>query len=182
MLRTLTVVFSAVFLHACSSEPAKPTAVGSPAPVQAAKPVAPPAAVSTATVSSGVETTDQRMGRALQALGGKGVYFNYDDYSVKPEFQELIKQHAELLKSAKGYSVSLEGNADERGSVEYNLALGQKRAEAVKRNLKLLGLPEAQVEAVSFGKEKPRATCHEEKCWSENRRVDFAYKKAASGK
>jgi len=180
MLRTLIVVFSAIFLNACSSEPAKPT--GAAAPAQAAKPVASSAVVAPATVSSGVETEAQRVGRGLKALAGKSVYFNYDEYSVKPEFQELIKQHVELLTSSKSFTVSVEGNADERGSVEYNLALGQKRAEAVKRNLKMLGLPEAQVEAVSYGKEKPRATCHEEKCWSENRRVDFAYKKASSGK
>ena len=182
MLRTLIVVVFAVFLHACSSEPARPTTVGGPTPDQAARPAPSSATAAPAATSSAVETEAQRVGRGLKALAGKSVYFNYDDYAVKPEFQELIKQHVELLRSSKGYAVSLEGNADERGSVEYNLALGQKRAEAVKRNLNLLGLPEAQVEAVSYGKEKPRATCHEEKCWSENRRVDFSYKKAANGK
>ncbi|MFA6314177.1 MAG: OmpA family protein [Sterolibacterium sp.] len=76
----------------------------------------------------------------------------------------------------------LEGNAGERGSVEYNLALGQHRAEAVKRSLKLLGLPESQVEAISYGKEKPRAICREEKCWAKTRRVDFEYKKSPGSK
>jgi peptidoglycan-associated lipoprotein len=71
----------------------------------------------------------------------------------------------------------LEGNADERGSREYNLALGQNRAEAVKHALQLLGVPDSQVEVVSFGEEKPRSTCHEEKCWAENRRVDVSNKK-----
>jgi peptidoglycan-associated lipoprotein len=79
-------------------------------------------------------------------------------------------------------SVRLEGNADERGSTEYNLALGQKRAEAVRHAMALLGVPEGSMEAVSYGKEKLRAKCHEEKCWAEDRRVDFAAKKAPDGK
>lgn len=74
-----------------------------------------------------------------------------------------------MLMSVPKLSITLAGNADERGSSEYNLALGQERAESVKRVLKLLGVPEARLEAISYGKEKPRAVCHEEKCWAENR-------------
>jgi len=124
------------------------------------------------------ETEAQRLDRIVKNLAGKSIYFDYDDFTVKPEYQALIKQDADLLRSAARLTVRLEGNADERGSVEYNLALGQKRAEAVKRALEMLGLPDARVEAVSYGKEKPRATCHEEKCWAENRRVDVIAKPA----
>ena len=89
----------------------------------------------------------------------------------------LLRQDYDMLKASPNLPVRLEGNGDERGSTEYNLALGQKRAEAVRHALELMGLPIAQVEAVSYGKEKPRATCHEEKCWAENRRVDFSDRK-----
>jgi peptidoglycan-associated lipoprotein len=71
--------------------------------------------------------------------------------------------------------VVLQGNCDERGSREYNLALGQRRADAVKQRMVLLGVPQTRIETVSFGKEKPRATCHDESCWSQNRRVDFVH-------
>ncbi len=112
----------------------------------------------------------------MQQLSGKSVFFEYDDFKIKPSFLPLVQQQAELLKRYGKLTVTLEGNADERGSGEYNLALGQKRAEAVRKMLTLLGVPEDRLEAVSFGKEKPRATCSEEKCWSQNRRVDFASK------
>lgn len=122
------------------------------------------------------------MERVIKTLANKSVYFDYDDYSIKPQYQDLIKQNSDLLMSVPTLSITLVGNADERGSSEYNLALGQKRAESVKRILKMLGVPESRLEAISYGKEKPRATCHEEKCWAENRRVDFASEKKVSGK
>lgn len=122
------------------------------------------------------------MERVIKTLANKSVYFDYDDYSIKPQYQDLIKQNSDLLMSVPTLSITLVGNADERGSSEYNLALGQKRAESVKRVLKMLGVPESGLEAISYGKEKPRATCHEEKCWVENRRVDFASVKKISGK
>ena len=103
------------------------------------------------------------------------VYFDYDSYTVKPEFQSLIDGHAKFLKANPQRRISIEGHTDERGGREYNLALGQKRAETVRKALVMLGVPDARIEAVSYGEEKPRATCHEEKCWQENRRVDFAH-------
>ena len=92
------------------------------------------------------------------------------------EYNNVLQQQAEILKRYNKIAVSVEGNADERGSSEYNLALGQKRAEAVRKALVILGVPDARIEAVSFGEEKPKATCPEEKCWSQNRRVDFSPK------
>jgi peptidoglycan-associated lipoprotein len=85
------------------------------------------------------------------------VYFDYDSYVIKPEFQSLIEAHARFIKSGANRKVMVEGHTDERGGREYNLALGQKRAEAVRRSLALLGVSDSQVEAVSFGKEKPAA-------------------------
>jgi peptidoglycan-associated lipoprotein len=104
------------------------------------------------------------------------VYFDYDSYSVKSEFQSMIEQHARFLKSNPNRRVSLEGNTDARGGSEYNLALGQKRAEAVRRALGLLGVTDSQVEAVSFGAEKPAANGADEASYAQNRRVEFSYR------
>ena len=122
------------------------------------------------------------MARVKKTLTNQSVYFDYDDYSIKSQYQDLVKQNYDLLTSVPTLAITLVGNADERGSSEYNLALGQKRAESVKRVLKVLGVPESRLEAISYGKEKPRATCHEEKCWSENRRVDFSSEKRSGEK
>lgn len=108
----------------------------------------------------------------MQEMQKKSVYFDRDEFTVKAEFNNIIQQQAESAK-ANRLSITLEGNADERGSSEYNLALGSKRANAVKKSLEIMGVPSKQIRTVSFGEEKPRATCHEEKCWQDNRRVDF---------
>ena len=107
---------------------------------------------------------------------GKVVYFDYDSYVIKPEFQGLIEAHARFLKAAPGRKVSIEGHTDERGGREYNLALGQKRSEAVRRALDLLGVNDSQVEAVSFGKEKPAETGMTEEAFAKNRRAEIAYR------
>jgi len=127
-------------------------------------------------VAAAVDAEAEAMNRILNTLASHSVYFDYNQYTIKPKYMEQLKQDFELLKANPKLSVTLEGNTDDRGSSEYNLALGQKRADAVKRALMTLGVPESQLEAVSFGKEKPKATCDEEKCWAENRRVDFARK------
>ncbi|HMA08809.1 MAG TPA: peptidoglycan-associated lipoprotein Pal, partial [Ramlibacter sp.] len=112
---------------------------------------------------------------ALTAAGpvnvARLVYFDYDSYSIKPEFQSLIEAHARFLKANTGRRVALEGHTDERGGREYNLALGQRRAEAVRRALALLGVADNQMEAVSFGKEKPAVPGSDEQAWAKNRRV-----------
>jgi peptidoglycan-associated lipoprotein len=104
------------------------------------------------------------------------IYFDYDSYSIKPEFQTLIESHARFLKANGARKVVVEGHTDERGGREYNLALGQRRAEAVRRSLGLLGINDNQVEAVSFGKEKPAANGSDESAWSQNRRAEIAYR------
>lgn len=108
-------------------------------------------------------------------LAKRSVYFDYDSYVVKDEFKSLIEAHAKYLVSKKDRKILIQGNTDERGGREYNLALGQKRAEAVRKALSLLGVPEAQMEAVSLGKEKPKATGSDEASWAENRRSDIVY-------
>ncbi|APR36830.1 MULTISPECIES: peptidoglycan-associated lipoprotein Pal [unclassified Paraburkholderia] len=108
-------------------------------------------------------------------LAKRSVYFDFDSYSVKDEYQPLLQQHAQYLKSHPQRHVLIQGNTDERGTSEYNLALGQKRAEAVRRAMSLMGVPDQQMEAVSLGKEKPLATGHDEASWAQNRRADLVY-------
>ncbi len=101
------------------------------------------------------------------------VYFDYDSFVVKEDFRSLIESHAKVLASNKGKRMVVEGHTDERGGREYNLALGQKRAEAVAKSLALLGANDAQLEAVSFGKERPVATGSDEASWAKNRRAEL---------
>lgn len=108
-------------------------------------------------------------------LAKRSVYFDFDSYSVSDQYQGLLAQHAQYLKSRPARHILIQGNTDERGTSEYNLALGQKRAEAVRRGLSLLGVPDSQMEAVSLGKEKPQATGHDEASWAQNRRADIVY-------
>ena len=114
-------------------------------------------------------------------LSQRSIYFDLDKYEVKDEYKDLVASHAKYLVANKGFKVLLQGNTDERGSREYNLALGQKRAEAVKRSLSLLGVKEDQIESVSLGEEKPKNAAHDDAAWAENRRADILYK-AADGR
>jgi len=104
------------------------------------------------------------------------IYFDYDSYVIKPDFQQLIEAHARFLKANGRRHIVIEGHTDERGGREYNLALGQRRSEAVRRALGLLGVTDSQVESVSFGKEKPAAQGSDETAWAQNRRAEIAYR------
>lgn len=112
----------------------------------------------------------------IQQLGQESVYFDLDRSNVKNEYHTAIKHQAEFVKAHSNDTVTLAGNCDERGSAEYNLALGDRRAVAVKKQLLALGVAKGQIKTVSNGKENPRLACPEEKCWKENRRVDFEHK------
>ena len=112
---------------------------------------------------------------ATGMLAKRSVYFDFDSYVVKDEFKPVIEAHSQYLIKNTDRKIVIQGNTDERGGSEYNLALGQKRAEAVRRALNLLGVADSQIEAVSFGKEKPKATGSNEAAWAENRRADIAY-------
>ncbi len=116
-------------------------------------------------------------GQNSGALAGpKVIYFDYDSFAIKPEYQTVIEIHARYVKADKSRKVSIEGHTDERGGREYNLALGQKRAEAVRRAMGLLGVSDAQIEAVSFGKEKPAVPGVDETTLAKNRRAEIAYR------
>lgn len=109
------------------------------------------------------------------ALAKRSIYFDFDSFVIKDEFRPTVEAHARYLVANKGRRVVLQGNTDERGSREYNLALGQKRAEAVRRSLSSLGVTESQMEAVSFGEEKPQSSGTDEAAWAQNRRTDLSY-------
>jgi len=108
-------------------------------------------------------------------LAKRSIYFDFDSFVIREEFRPTVEAHGRYLVANKAKRVVIQGNTDERGSREYNLALGQKRAEAVRKALAALGVPEPQMEAVSLGEEKPRATGNDEASWAENRRADLVY-------
>jgi peptidoglycan-associated lipoprotein len=157
-------------LAACSSPPVKETAAPAPAATPA-PPAAPTAAPAPAPSVAGNPLDDPK-----NILYKRSVYFDFDKYDIKPEYQPLLQAHARYLASHSGARVSIEGNCAETGSPESNLARGQKRADNAKNAMKLLGASEAQIESVSFGKEKPKSTGHDEASRAENRRDDIVYK------
>jgi peptidoglycan-associated lipoprotein len=164
-------VLAGAMLFGCSSTPkATDTAVAPPLAPQPAAPAAPVAkpAPSTAAVPEYLDPNSP-------VYKERSVFFGYDDYVVKPQYRNVIEVQGRYLASHPNVSVRVEGNTDERGSSEYNLALGQRRAEAVVKALHLMGAKDSQMEAVSWGKEKPRAQGHDESAWAQNRRVDVAY-------
>jgi peptidoglycan-associated lipoprotein len=166
-MKKIAVVLSSLLVVACASTPKSDTSSVSQNTNSA--PVTLPY-VSTA------ETEAKKLAAEMQELQKQSIYFDYDQYTVKPEYQNILQNQAQFIKDHKSDIVAVEGNTDERGSSEYNLALGDKRANAARKNLELLGVPDAQINTVSLGEDKPRLTCHEEQCWQENRRVDFIHK------
>ena len=108
-------------------------------------------------------------------LFDKSVYFGFDEFTVQTKYQKMLSTHASYLKSNPKQKIIIQGNTDERGTAEYNLALGQRRSDAVRKSLNLMGVSDNQMEAVSFGKEKPKAEGDTEAAWTENRRADIIY-------
>ena len=105
----------------------------------------------------------------------RSVYFGFDEYIVDTKYQKMLSAHASYLKANAKQKIIIQGNTDERGTTEYNLALGQRRSDAVRKSLSLMGVSDDQMEAVSLGKEKPKAEGNNEAAWSENRRADIVY-------
>jgi len=129
-----------------------------------------------ATGNSTVATTDQSSSLNAPITLDRVIYFDFDSYAVKDEFRPIVEAHANLLKQNPGAKEVAEGHTDERGGSEYNLALGQKRAEAVVQQMKVLGVGDSQLEAVSYGKERPAVDGHDESAWAKNRRVELRSK------
>jgi len=173
-------ILFALTLSACSTTSDKPAAVESRTGEPAATSTAP--AATTGTTDAGVSGSALPGAAALDprkdpanVLSQRSVFFDFDKYEVKDEYRAMLEAHAGYLKANRGARVVLQGNADERGSREYNLALGQKRAEAVRRVLGVMGVSDAQMEAISFGEEKLRNPGTTEAAHAENRRTDVVY-------
>ncbi len=163
-----------------SNEPQKP------ADVTEGKPTAPPPVAETKKPETGpvIKPIEQKpiAGDPLDPLNPtsslykqRSVFFDYDSFVVKDEYKPLVTSHSRYLSTNRNQKITIEGNTDERGSREYNIALGQKRADSVKQMMILLGVKEDQIESVSFGEEKPRNPGHDEAAFSENRRADIRY-------
>ncbi len=108
-------------------------------------------------------------------LSKRSVYFDFDSNAVKDEYRGLVTAHSRYLSDKRDSRIRIEGNCDERGSREYNLALGQRRAEAVKKVMTVLGVSDGRIETTSYGEEKPQAPGHDEAAWAQNRRADIKY-------
>lgn len=136
-----------------------------------------------ASTSPGVSTTARQptgvTGDPLRdpsnILSKRSVYFDYDSNAVKDEYRGVVQAHSRYLGDKRDSRIKIEGNCDERGSREYNLALGQRRAEAVKKVMTVLGVSDGRIETTSYGEEKPMAQGHDEQSWSQNRRADIKY-------
>lgn len=166
-------LIAAAALAGCSSA----VKLDDPAPVETRQPTPPPATPEQkpTTAQTAVPTVDlfSQYTQEVNKGANRVVYFDYDSDVVKEEYRGLIDLHAKRLKARSQAVLNLEGHTDERGGREYNLALGQRRAEAVAKSLTLLGAQASQVEAVSFGKERPAVQGGGEEAWAKNRRVEL---------
>jgi peptidoglycan-associated lipoprotein len=178
--RSLWILALTAFLTACSSgvklnevpvEDKTASAATAPAgPNAASSPVSSAPQSSVAPVLGGMAGS-----QGVAPAGVNVIYFEYDSFALQPEARAVLERNAAHLQANKQFKVQLEGHTDERGGREYNLALGQKRAETVRRALTLLGVSDAQLEAVSFGKEKPASMGADEAAFAKNRRVEIKY-------
>ena len=175
MKRWLLVLFATALLAACGSSVKLDNV---PVEDKSGTPVSSETGSGSAVEKRGVTSVDIEKSGSQGAVpaGAKIVYFDLDSFVIKPEFQTLIETHARFIKADKARKVAIEGHTDERGGREYNLALGQKRAEAVRAALGLLGAPDSQIEAVSFGKEKPAVPGNDEAAMAKNRRAEISYR------
>jgi len=164
---------AAALLAGCSSTPTTPPPEPAPVEKPAEAPPA-PAPVVAAPAPAPVKVPEY-LDPNSPISAQRSIYFDYDNFTIKPEYRPLIELQGKYLASHSELSIKIEGNADERGSAEYNLALGQKRAQAVLNALKMYGVKDSQMEAVSWGRERPKATGHDEAAWAQNRRSDLAY-------
>jgi peptidoglycan-associated lipoprotein len=170
---------TAIVLAACQSTTTKDAG----APVEERTPSTATGTGATTSGTTGAGVTGTGIGANSAAalrdpnspLSKRIIYFDYDSYVVKDEYKPLIEAHGRYLQANRNARMTVQGNTDERGSREYNIALGQRRADAVKRLMLVYGATEVQIETVSFGKEKPRREGHDESSWAENRRDEIVY-------
>ena len=173
MKKTILALAVTSVLAACSSTP--PATTSAPVAEKTAAPAAtvvPAAPLASDSVKSSLYPAKGVGG----ALGQRGIYYDFDKYAVKDQYKPVVDAHGDFLVGHGAAKVTLQGNCDERGSREYNLGLGQRRADSVRKVMAAKGVKDSQMETVSYGKEKPRNPGHNEAAWAENRRTDIVYK------
>jgi len=174
MKKALIAVIALVVLYGCGSDPAKDEGkAGVEDRAPSAPRVAPTGPITQPVQPGQVQINPLKDPKNI--LSKRSVFFDYDSDAIKDEFRPLVQAHGKYLAEHPGAKMLVQGNCDERGSREYNIALGQRRAEGIKRMLALMGAREAQIEAVSLGEEKPRCTDTTETCYAQNRRGDMLY-------
>ncbi|MEW5887755.1 MAG: peptidoglycan-associated lipoprotein Pal [Pseudomonadota bacterium] len=174
MKKLLAVAGIVVLVAGCGTTPG-PEQPGAAVEDRGAKPITAPEVKTVTSDQVGEGVLPPELKDPKNILSKRSVYFDFDQFTVKEEFRPLVEAHARFLASHPKLKILIQGNTDERGSREYNLALGQKRADAVRRMMTLLGAREDQIESVSLGEEKPRNPGHDEAAWAENRRADILY-------
>jgi peptidoglycan-associated lipoprotein len=173
----IPMILALALLAGCAPTPEQEGA----AVEERSKPLAPEVSRTKPVPDSGAKPlVDKPLGAAAlkdpgNILSKRSIFFDLDSNLVKDEYKPVVAAHARYLQDNRGAKMRVEGNADERGSREYNLALGQRRADAVRQMMQLLGAQASQIETVSYGEEKPRCTGQDESCWSQNRRGDIVY-------
>jgi peptidoglycan-associated lipoprotein len=171
----LIAVCSVSLAAGCSSKKPRPTPTSSNAAGATDQSQTSGADASKAFGAAGDASGAGVAGPSGAQLQNRTIYFDFDSSEVKSDYNSLITAHARYLASNPSVRVRLEGNTDERGSREYNIGLGERRAQSVRRALTLQGVPEAQITTVSYGEERPAVTGHTEEAWARNRRVDIVY-------
>jgi peptidoglycan-associated lipoprotein len=171
----LSLAVAALVASGCASKDEKPAEVTQVTPGTSSTPK-PGATDSTRGMAGTTGPTGTQFGDHTKgALASRSVFFDYDSNVVKDEYQGVVQAHSRYLGDKRDMRIRIEGNTDERGSREYNLALGQRRAEAVKKVMSVLGVQDGRVETISYGEEKPKSNGHDEQAWAQNRRADIKY-------
>jgi peptidoglycan-associated lipoprotein len=187
MRKLAVAALVAVFLVGCQTQPSPEAPIDDRSAAAGATSATPGAStsgtgtggVSGSSVPPGAGGTAATGAAALRdpnnILSKRSVFFDFDSFAVKDEFRPMVEAHGRYLATNRGARATIQGHTDERGSREYNIALGQRRADAIKRMMTLIGAQDSQVETVSFGKEKPRNPGHDEAAWAQNRRGDIVH-------
>ncbi len=172
-MKKLLALVALALLAGCASTPPVESKAGVEDRTATATPA--PQGGATAPVAPQAQQQVNPLKDPKNILSKRSIFYDFDKYDVKDEYKPLLQAHARYLAQHPGAKMLIQGNCDERGSREYNIALGQKRADGVKKLLQLMGVKESQTESVSLGEEKPRCTEQAEECYSQNRRSDMLY-------
>jgi peptidoglycan-associated lipoprotein len=175
LIAAVTAIASALFVAACSTTPTDEAKPGAVPPGGAAGQEQKPSVATVDLTSKPGAAGINPLKDPNNILSKRSIYFDFDRFEVKAEYRPIVEAHANYLRQNPSAKVLIQGNADERGSREYNVGLGQRRSDSVKKMMTLLGVRESQIEAVSLGEEKPACADHSEECYAKNRRDDVLY-------